>query len=82
MGADVVKVEPPGTGDDLAELEDADVGERPGHQPSVNGSRVAPVSSTQTDLLSVYSRIASTPFSRPMPLWPKPPNGTWGPTTR
>jgi hypothetical protein len=53
-----------------------------GGQPSVNGSRVAPVSSTHTDLVSVYSRIASAPFSRPMPLAPNPPNGTCGPTTR
>ena len=50
--------------------------------PSVNGSRVAPVSSTQTDLVSVYSRMASTPFSRPMPLAPNPPKGTCGATTR
>ena len=36
-------------------------------QPSVNGSRVPPVSSTQTDLFSRYSLTASTPFSRPRP---------------
>lgn len=51
-------------------------------QPRVNGSRVAPVSSTHTDLVSVYSRTASAPFSRPMPLAPKPPKGTCGATTR
>jgi len=44
-------------------------------QPSLKGSRVAPVSSTQTDLTSVYSFSASAPFSRPMPLLPNPPNG-------
>ena len=50
--------------------------------PSWNGSRVPPVSSTKTDLASVYSLIASIPFSRPMPLRPKPPNGMFGATTR
>src|SRR5690625_3619920 len=50
--------------------------------PSVNGSRVAPDSSTHTALVSVKSLIASMPFSRPMPLCPMPPNGTWGATTR
>ena len=50
--------------------------------PNVNGSRVAPLNSTHTDLVSVYSRMASMPFSRPMPLAPKPPKGTCGPTTR
>ena len=51
-------------------------------QPSLNGSRVAPVSSTHTDLTSVYSLRASAPFSRPRPLLPKPPKGTYGPSTR
>ena len=51
-------------------------------QPSLNGSRVAPVSSTHTDLASVYSLSASAPFSRPRPLCPKPPNGAYGPSTR
>ena len=64
----------------LASL-DAGLAARRAH-PSVNGSRVAPVSSTQTDLVSVYSRMASTPFSRPMPLAPNPPKGTCGATTR
>ena len=41
-----------------------------------------PVSSTHTDLFSVYSLTASTPFSRPRPLALKPPNGTDGATTR
>src|SRR4029077_3228625 len=50
--------------------------------PSVNGSRVPPVSSTQMALVWVYSCTASTPFSRPSPLSPYPPNGTSGPTTR
>jgi MFS family permease len=52
------------------------------HQPSVNGSRVPPVSSTQIALVRVYSRTASMPFSRPRPDSPNPPNGTSGPTTR
>jgi hypothetical protein len=51
-------------------------------QPRVKGSRVCPDSSTQMALVSVYSRMASAPFSRPMPLAPKPPKGTCGPTTR
>ena len=55
-------------------------GRRP--QPSLNGSRVAPVSSTQTVFVSVNSRMASRPFSRPMPLSPVPPKGTAGDTTR
>ena len=50
--------------------------------PSVNGSRVAPDVSIQIERVSVYSRSTSSPFSRPMPLAPKPPNGTLGPTTR
>ncbi len=50
--------------------------------PSVNGSRVPPDSSTQTDFVSVYSWTDSTPFSRPTPLAPTPPNGTLGATTR
>jgi hypothetical protein len=37
---------------------------------------------TQTALVWVYSCTASMPFSRPSPLWPNPPNGTSGPTTR
>jgi hypothetical protein len=53
-----------------------------GRQPSLNGSRVAPVSSTQTDFTSVYSLSASMPFSRPKPLAPKPPNGAFGASTR
>ena len=44
-------------------------------QPSLKGSRVAPVSSTHTDLTSVYSLRASAPFSRPSPLCPNPPKG-------
>ena len=52
------------------------------YQPSVNGSRVPPVSSTQTALVWVYSCTAAMPFSRPSPCIPKPPNGTSGPTTR
>jgi|SRR5579875_233290 hypothetical protein len=39
---------------------------RPG-QPRTNGSRVPPLSSTQTDLFSVYSSTAAAPFSRPSP---------------
>ncbi len=50
--------------------------------PSVKGSRVPPLSSTHTDLFSRYSLIASSPFSRPRPESPKPPNGTLGATTR
>ena len=50
--------------------------------PSWNGSRVPPVSSTNTDLVSVYSLTASRPFSRPIPLRPNPPNGMFGATTR
>ena len=46
--------------------------------PSVNGSRVAPDVSIQIERVSVYSRSTSSPFSRPMPLAPKPPNGTLG----
>src|SRR5215831_13714867 len=64
------------------EQDAGDAGHAAGAQPSVNGSRVAPVSSTHTDLFSVYSRMASTPFSRPMPLAPNPPKGTCGATTR
>ncbi len=45
-------------------------------QPRTNGSRVAPVSSTQIDFVSVNDLIASKPFSRPIPEKPKPPNGT------
>ena len=36
-------------------------------QPRVKGSRVPPLSSTQTDLFSRYSSTASMPFSRPSP---------------
>ena len=54
----------------------------PSSQPRVKGSRAWPDSSTQMALVSVYSRMASAPFSRPMPLAPKPPKGTCGPTTR
>ena len=43
---------------------------RAGRQPRVNGSRVPPLSSTQTDLFSRYSLTASTPFSRPKPERP------------
>src|SRR5262249_36005776 len=50
--------------------------------PSGNGWRVARVSPPQTDLVWVSSRMASTPFSRPMPLAPNPPKGTCGATTR
>ncbi len=77
----------PGTVDD-AQLRLAEVLGEPGRghegnaHPSVNGSRVPPVSSTHTDLFSVYSSTASIPFSRPNPLSPKPPNGTLGLTTR
>lgn len=45
-------------------------------QPRTKGSRVAPVSSTQIDFVSVNDRIASKPFSRPIPESPNPPNGT------
>ncbi len=51
-------------------------------QPSVKGSRVPPVSSTQMAFVTVYSCTASMPFSRPRPESPNPPNGTSGPTTR
>ena len=51
-------------------------------QPSLNGSRVAPPSSTHTVLCSVYSWSASSPFSRPIPLALKPPKGAIGPTAR
>jgi hypothetical protein len=44
-------------------------------QPSLNGSRGSPVISTYTDLVSVYSRMPSMPFSRPMPLSLYPPKG-------
>jgi hypothetical protein len=54
----------------------------PSGQPSWKGSRVPPVSSTHTDLVSVYSFTASMPFSRPIPLRPKPPKGMFGATTR
>ena len=57
-------------------------GRRAAAQPSWKGSRVPPVSSTKTDLVSVYSLIASMPFSRPRPLCPKPPKGMLGATTR
>src|SRR5260370_5738978 len=50
--------------------------------PSVKGSRVPPVSSTQIALVWVYSCTASMPFSRPRPDKPYPPNGTSAPTTR
>ncbi len=63
--------------DQLGDL--ADLGR--GH-PSVKGSRVPPVSSTQMAFVTVYSCTASMPFSRPSPLRPNPPNGTSGPTTR
>jgi hypothetical protein len=36
-------------------------------QPRVKGSRVPPLSSTQTDFVSRYSSIAAMPFSRPRP---------------
>ena len=51
-------------------------------QPSVNGSRVPPVNSTQIAFSSRYSSIACTPFSRPSPELSNPPNGTDGATTR
>ena len=35
--------------------------------PSVNGSRVPPLSSTHTDLVSRYPSSESVPFSRPRP---------------
>jgi hypothetical protein len=36
-------------------------------QPRVKGSRVPPLSSTQTDFVSRYSSMAAMPFSRPRP---------------
>jgi dihydrofolate reductase len=51
-------------------------------QPSVKGSRVPPVSSTQIAFSSKYSSIALRPFSRPMPDCLTPPKGTLGATTR
>jgi MFS family permease len=38
--------------------------------PRVKGSRVPPLSSTQTDFVSRYSSIAARPFSRPRPEAP------------
>src|SRR6266567_6208390 len=64
----------PGQG--LVVHHDGDLG---GAHPSVKGSRVPPVSSTQMALVWVYSCTASMPFSRPRPESPNPPNGTSGP---
>ena len=68
--------------DALCKRYNVDNSTRDAVQPSVNGSRVAPVSSIQTVLSSVYSSIAASPFSRPIPEAPKPPNGAIGPTAR
>ncbi|MDR7188209.1 hypothetical protein J2Y46_001025 [Microbacterium sp. BE35] len=54
----------------------------PQRHPMAIGSRSAPVVSSHTDLTSVYSCIASVPFSRPIPLRLVPPKGTAGDATR
>src|SRR5699024_548500 len=45
-------------------------------QPRVNGSRVSPLSSTHTAMVSVKSLMASIPCARPIPIAPIPPIGT------